>query len=56
MTSHSVRASVRKGMTIIKLAFAWVLFGSVAAALTFGPALLRIVALGPISLASVLAS
>ncbi|GAA4754895.1 hypothetical protein GCM10023264_22670 [Sphingomonas daechungensis] len=43
-------------MTIIKIAVAWILLGSVAAAITFGPALLRIVALGPISLAGVLAS
>jgi hypothetical protein len=49
--------AVRKAiMTIIRLAVAWILFGAIAATLTFGPALLKVVALGPISLASVLAT
>jgi len=40
----------------IRVSVAWVLFGVIAAVVTYGPALLRIVALGPISLANLLAN
>jgi hypothetical protein len=43
-------------MTIIRVVVAWILFGAIAATLVFGPALLRVVALGPISLVNVLAT
>jgi hypothetical protein len=38
--------------SIFRLFVAWILMGAVAAGLTFGPVLLKIVALGPISLAA----
>ena len=37
--------------SVVRVGVAWVLFGLIAAVVTYGPALLRIVALGPISLA-----
>jgi hypothetical protein len=37
--------------SVIRVSVAWVLFGAIAAVVTYGPTLLRIVALGPISLA-----
>ena len=37
--------------SVVRVSVAWVLFGIIAAVVTYGPALLRIVALGPISLA-----
>ena len=37
--------------SVVRVGVAWVLFGVIAAVVTYGPALLRIVALGPISLA-----
>ena len=37
--------------SVVRVGVAWVLFGAVAAVVTYGPALLKIVALGPISLA-----
>lgn len=40
--------------SVLRLFVAWILFGAIAATLTFGPALVRVVAFGPISLASVL--
>jgi hypothetical protein len=42
--------------SVLRVFVAWILFGAVAATLTFGPALLRIVALGPISLAAALSA
>ena len=38
--------------SIVRLFVAWILMGAVAACLTFGPVLLKIVAFGPISLAA----
>jgi hypothetical protein len=42
--------------SVIRLSVAWVLFGTIAAVVTYGPALLRIIALGPISLANAFAA
>ena len=42
--------------SVIRLSVAWLLFGTIAAVVTYGPALLRIIALGPISLANAFAA
>jgi len=42
--------------SVIRVSVAWVLFGAIAAVVTYGPTLLRIVALGPISLAHAFAA
>ena len=41
--------------SLIRISVAWVLFGGIAAVVTYGPDLLRIIALGPISLANAIA-
>ena len=55
-TAPNVRAAILRGgmASVVRVSVAWVLFGAIAAVVTYGPALLRIVALGPISLANVL--
>ena len=42
--------------SVIRVSVAWVLLGTVAAVVTYGPELLRIIALGPISLAHAFAA
>jgi len=35
---------------IVRLSVAWIIFGFIAAVMSFGPALLRMIAFGPVSL------
>ena len=42
--------------SVIRVSVAWVLLGTVAAVVTYGPELLRIIVLGPISLANAIAA
>jgi hypothetical protein len=52
----SAAASFEKAImsALFRFLVAWIIFGAIAATLTFGPALLRVVAFGPISLLQVM--
>ena len=39
---------------LFRFLVAWIIFGAIAATITFGPALLRVIAFGPISLHQVM--
>jgi hypothetical protein len=41
---------------VFRILVAWIIFGAIAATITFGPALLRVIAFGPISLLQVMAA
>ena len=54
--ARCLQSPFEKGImsALFRFLVAWIIFGAIAATITFGPALLRVIAFGPISLLQVM--